>query len=81
MGVGDAGHIQHELLSGLPATTPVAVVQSASLPDERQCVTTLGELHAAIQRERIVSPAVIVVGNVVSGVAAAAATVARVRSA
>ena len=37
MGVGGAERIQDELLSGLPATTPVAVVQRASLPDQRQC--------------------------------------------
>lgn len=81
MGVADARHIQDELLGGLPAATPVAVVQRASLPDERQSVTTLDQLYATIVREQLASPAVIVVGDVVGGVAAAAAGAARTRTA
>jgi uroporphyrin-III C-methyltransferase len=73
MGVSGVSHIQAELLSGLPASTPVAVVQRASLPDQRHLVTTLGELAAAIEREQLASPSVIVVGDVVSGIAAAGA--------
>ena len=71
MGVSGAARIQQELLSALPATTPVAVVQSASRPDQRQATTTLGDLEAMIVREQLASPAVIVVGDVISGVAAA----------
>ena len=71
MGVSGAARIQEELLTGLPASTPVAVIQRASLPDQRQAVTTLGELHATISREQLASPSVIVVGDVISGVAAA----------
>ena len=70
MGVSGAAHIQQELLTGLPAAMPVAVVERASLPDQRHIVTTLGELAAAIERERLASPAVIIVGDVVSGIAA-----------
>jgi uroporphyrin-III C-methyltransferase len=81
MGLGGAERIQQELLSGLPASTPVAVVQRASLPDERQCVTTLADLHRTIVREQLASPAVIVVGDVVSGVAAVADAVAHARTA
>ncbi len=81
MGVGDAERIQQELLSGLSAATPVGVVQRASLPGERQSVTTLGELHETIVREQLGSPAVIVVGDVVNGVAAAIETTARFRTA
>ncbi len=71
MGVSGAGRIQEELLTGLPAATPVAVVQRASLPDQRQAITTLGELAATIEREQLASPAVIVVGDVIGGIAAA----------
>jgi uroporphyrin-III C-methyltransferase len=71
MGVSGAARIQQELLTGLPASTPVAVVQRASLPDERQAITTLGDLAATIERERLASPSVIVVGEVIRGVAAA----------
>ena len=71
MGVSGAGHIQQELLTALPVSTPVAVVQSASLPGQRQVVTTLGALAATIAREQLASPSVIVVGDVIGGVAAA----------
>ena len=72
MGVRGAAHIQAELLSGLPAQTPVAIVQRASLPDQRHAVTTLGALDATIRREALASPCVIVVGDVIQGVAVAA---------
>ena len=70
MGVSGSGHIQTELLTGLPAHTPVAVIQHATLPQQRHAVTTLGQLRATIEREGLGSPAVIVVGDVVSGIAA-----------
>jgi uroporphyrin-III C-methyltransferase len=70
MGVSSAAHIQADLLSGLPASTPLAIIQHASLPQQRHAITTLGALHATIAREQLGSPAVIVVGDVVSGVAA-----------
>lgn len=71
MGISDAHRIQNGLLRGLPAATPVAVVQRASLADQRHAVTTLGHLAVTIEREALASPSVIVVGDVVSGVAAA----------
>lgn len=79
MGISGAGHIQEGLLAGLPAATPVAVVQRVSLPGERQLVTTLGDLSAAIEREQLASPAVIVVGDVLCGIAAAADQAQRAR--
>ena len=81
MGVSGAARIQEELLTGLPASTPVAIVQRASLPDQRQAVTTLGELNATIAREELASPSVIVVGDVIGGVAAAASAPAQFRAA
>jgi uroporphyrin-III C-methyltransferase len=81
MGVSGAARIQEELLSGLPASTPVAVVQYASLPNQRHAVTTLGELEATIAREQLASPSVIVVGDVIAGVAAAASASEQVRAA
>ena len=72
MGVAGALHIQTELLHGLPANTPVAVVQNASLPQMRQVVTTLALLHQTIEREGLASPSVIIVGEVVGEVASAA---------
>jgi len=81
MGVSSAGRIQQDLLAGLPAATPVAIVQRASLPDQRHAVTTLGELAATVAREGLASPSVIVVGDVVRGVALAGAAVPRTRAA
>ncbi len=79
MGVRGATRIQQDLLTALPASTPVAVVQRASMPDQRQAITTLGELDATILREQLASPAVIVVGDVIRGVAAASSTPAQFR--
>lgn len=81
MGVSGAARIQQELLTGLPAHTPVAVIQRATLADQRHAVTTLGELAATIERERLASPSVIVVGDVIGGVAAASQAPARFRTA
>jgi uroporphyrin-III C-methyltransferase len=70
MGVRGAAYIQDELLTGLPETTPVAVIQRVSLPTQRHAVTTLARLQATIEGEQLASPSVIVVGDVVRGVAA-----------
>ena len=72
MGVASARHIQAELLTGLPADMPAAVIQHASLPTQRQVVTTLGALHTAIEAAGLASPAIIIVGDVLGSVAAAA---------
>ncbi|MEY2954165.1 MAG: hypothetical protein RLZZ401_2252 [Pseudomonadota bacterium] len=69
MGVSGIEHIQSELLTQLGANTPVAIVQSASLPTQRHAISTLGALHQTVQAEGLASPCVIVVGNVVLGVA------------
>ena len=69
MGVSNAAHLQKELLRGLPTDTPVAVIQNASLPSQRHAVTTLGELHTTVVREQLRSPSVIVVGDVLRGLA------------
>ncbi len=71
MGVSGAARIQEGLLAGLPPETPVAVIQQASLPGQRHVATTLSDLAGAIAREQLASPAVIVVGDVMAGVAAA----------
>ncbi|CAM8646305.1 CysG Uroporphyrinogen-III methylase [Comamonadaceae bacterium] len=73
MGVSGASDIQTGLLQGLGADTPVAVIQNASLPQQRHAVCTLGELQDTIAREGLASPSVIVVGNVMRGMLAATA--------
>lgn len=71
MGISSAPRIQAGLLTSLPADTPVAVVERASLPSQRHELTTLGELLASLRERRLGSPAIMVVGDVVLGVAAA----------
>ena len=71
MGVAGCADIQQGLLQSLPAHTPAVVIQHVSLPQQRHVRTTLGRLHDTIQREGLGSPAVIVVGDVVRGMAAA----------
>ena len=73
MGMSGARRIQTELLTGLPASTPVAVIQNASLPTQRHISCTLGELANAIEAHNMASPSVIVVGDVVACLALAAA--------
>jgi uroporphyrin-III C-methyltransferase len=71
MGVSGAASIQRELLHGLHADTPVAIIQNASLPEQRHAVCTLTELQSTIAREQLSSPSVIVVGDVLQGLLAA----------
>jgi uroporphyrin-III C-methyltransferase len=71
MGVRSAADLQQALLTGLPSCTPVAVVQDVSLPTQRHLTSTLGSLSAAIEQHAMGSPAIIVIGDVVSGIAAA----------
>jgi uroporphyrin-III C-methyltransferase len=77
MGVSGASDIQTGLLQGLGADTPVAVIQNASLPQQRHAVCTLGELQATIVREGLASPSVIVVGDVMRGMLAATADLSK----
>ena len=79
MGVSSVGRIEQDLLGGLPADTPVAIVQRASLPDQRHAVTRLDQLAATVAREGLGSPSVIVVGDVVGGVMAASEAAGRFR--
>jgi uroporphyrin-III C-methyltransferase len=64
MGIATIEALQAGLLRGLAADTPVAVVQHASLPQQRQLACRLGVLAESVARERIASPAIIIVGDV-----------------
>jgi uroporphyrin-III C-methyltransferase len=70
MGVSSVEQISSELLTGLPGSTPVAVIQHASLPRQRHALTTLAALPACIASNGLGSPSVMVIGDVVQGVAA-----------
>ena len=69
MGISGAEMIQTELLTGLPADTPVAIIENASLPHQRQALTQLDQLTYTLQETGLKSPSILVVGNVVQACA------------
>jgi uroporphyrin-III C-methyltransferase len=71
MGVSSAEHITAELQAGgLSPSTSAAIIQHASLPQQRHAITTLQELAHTLHTENLTSPSVLVIGDVVQGVAA-----------
>jgi len=70
MGMARCADIAQGLLSGLPFDTPTVVIQYASLPEQRHVYTALAQLHETVMQEGLGSPSVIVVGDVLRGMAA-----------
>jgi len=70
MGVAQLPALQAGLLEGLPANTPAAVVQNASLPTQRSAVCTLDALAQTVHELGLGSPAVLVIGDVLAGLLA-----------
>jgi uroporphyrin-III C-methyltransferase len=65
MGVATAEAISEKLIAdGLAPDVPVAVIEKASLPTMRVLRAPLAGLAVMIERERVKSPAVIVIGEV-----------------
>ena len=69
MGVSGVARIQSELLTGMHPKTPVAIIQNASLATQRHVLTTLDCMRQTIEQSQLASPCVIVVGEVLQGVA------------
>jgi uroporphyrin-III C-methyltransferase len=66
MGVARCAEIQSALLAGgKSATTPVAVIQSATSDTQAQLITMLGNLPDALAASGLASPSIIVIGDVV----------------
>jgi len=65
MGMKGVADIAQGLLQGLPPGTPVAVIQNASQPQQRHAIARLDELVAVVAQEKLGSPSVVVVGEVV----------------
>lgn len=64
MGVARCADVQRALLEGgLEGATPVAVIENATLPRERQLRTRLDELAEAVAAKAIESPAIMVIGE------------------
>jgi uroporphyrin-III C-methyltransferase len=71
MGMTRSGDLRAELLrAGMPADTPVAVIADATRREQCAVVTTLDAFVDDARRARIGSPAIIVVGDVVTFAAA-----------
>ena len=66
MGLSKLEEITMNLLkNGMDANTPVAVVSSAASTKQQTCEATLNTIHEKVKQEKLSSPAVIVVGDVV----------------
>lgn len=66
MGLSKLEEITANLLkNGMDANTPVAVVSSAASTKQQTCEATLNTIHEKVKQEKLSSPAVIVVGEVV----------------
>jgi uroporphyrin-III C-methyltransferase len=75
MGVARADAITAGLLAGgLTPATPAAVVENATRAEQRVVTTTLGALARTVAAHRVRSPSLLIVGDVVAGVRAAAAS-------
>jgi len=67
MGIGNLPTICDQLMRhGLPADTPAALVEQASLPTQRTVVGTVGALPQLAVQERVRPPALIIIGSVVT---------------
>ena len=66
MGVATAADIADKLIAdGVSPSMPVAVVERATLPGARAMRSLLADLGGLVEREKVESPAVIIVGEVV----------------
>ncbi len=67
MGVSNLAEVRDSLVTaGMSRDTPAALIERATLPEQRSVRTTLAELPDAAQRLRIQSPAIFVIGAVVA---------------
>lgn len=67
MGVGTLPVISAQLQAhGLPGDTPAAIVERATLPDQRTVVGTLARLPEIARAHDVRTPALIIIGTVVS---------------
>ncbi|WP_237484066.1 uroporphyrinogen-III C-methyltransferase [Vibrio hippocampi] len=67
MGLSKAQWISDNLIeSGMAATTPVAIIEKGCCPEQRTYIGQLSDLEQIKQQHRIQSPALIVIGKVVT---------------
>lgn len=66
MGVGNLSKIIHALTAeGKSPRTPIAVIEWGTLPSQRVVVGTLGDILKKVQKAKVKSPALTVIGHVV----------------
>ena len=66
MGLKWSSSISSQLLAqGRDATTPVAIIENGTRPEQRVLITTLAQLGETVAREQPQSPALLLVGEVV----------------
>lgn len=79
MGVAKLTEIQAQLLNGgLPDDTPVAMIENASLPLQRECRTSLLDMQRDALAFELKSPAILVIGEVVGNAEMIASTAAAI---
>ena len=67
MGLGRMGLLADQLAErGWPADTPAAAVSKGTLPDQRVVTGTVSDIAARVRDAGLVSPAILVVGDVVA---------------
>lgn len=65
MGVARLEEIRTQLLAaGMAPDTPVAMIENASLPEQRECRSVLHDMPLAAQAFMLKSPAILVIGEV-----------------
>lgn len=66
MGITNLSYITDQLLAGgMDGATPAAAVENGTLPGQRSTMATLATIAAAVDREGLKSPALVIVGQVV----------------
>jgi uroporphyrin-III C-methyltransferase len=64
MGINSAHEVQTALLKSMPGTTPMAVVQNASMPHQQSFIGQLSTMHVLMDSYAVASPAIILIGDV-----------------
>lgn len=67
MGLSKVKEIAERLIdAGMPGSTKAAVISCATTPEQKTCSSDLAHIAEEVKRAHLISPAVIVVGDVVS---------------
>ena len=80
MGVARLAHIVQQLGdAGMSPAMPACAIENGTLGNQRQVVSVMSNLESAVRAERIGSPAIIVIGEVVRLAQVSAGSVAELR--